>query len=198
MKAPAFIARPKPPDRFFVSKSAGPVVVVAILKRLSPEDVIFRKEDTARLVVVAFVVVEFAVINDVEDAKPTLVKLKPPPLILEVQGVCEPPVLKQVPLMAKHPFVKLSPLAKVEVELPVILRALVDIPPVKVEVAVPVTVRLATVVVPNCERPVTARDVDVAFVAVRELRIALVAWKIEAKKDVVVAFVPVAFTKVRF
>ena len=90
--------------------------------------------------------------------------------------------------------------------------------PANVEALVFVTARLVTVVVPNCDKPETAREVEVAFVAVKEVKMPEVAWKIEAKsdvevelvkvplvalksevkKEVVVAFVPVAFTKVKF
>jgi hypothetical protein len=83
------------------------------------------------------------------------------------------------------------PFAKVEVELPVMFSALAAIPPVKVDVAVPETVKFVAVVVPSCERPVTERDVEVAFVARRLVNIELVACSIEANSEVDVALVNV-------
>ena len=66
----------------------------------------------------------------------TLVRLNPAPLMLEVQGVWEPLVERQTPLMAKQTFARLIPLAKVEVAVEeVTLRAVVWRPPAKVEVA---------------------------------------------------------------
>lgn len=90
----------------------------------------------------------------------TLLRLKPAPLILDVQGVCEPETLPtQVPFMAKHPPFKLIPQAKVEVLLSpriVVVAVLptaeankVEIPPTKVDVELPVTIRLVWVVVAN-------------------------------------------------
>ena len=78
-----------------------------------------------------------------------LVRLKPPPLMFDVQGVCEPPPPPtQTSLMAKHPEEMLNPVfevvvpwaemvrpAKVEVEVKFPLVA--EIPPLKVEVPVP-------------------------------------------------------------
>ena len=83
--------------------------------------------------------------------------------------------IRHVPLKAKHPSCSVIPLLNVDVELPVMFKALAAIPPVKVEVAVPVTVRLATVVVPSWERPMTEREVEVAFVARRLVKMELVA-----------------------
>lgn len=64
------------------------------------------------------------------------------------------------PLIAKHPPVKVRPLANVEVaEVEVTLRAAVCIPPPKVDVPAPETIKFVVVAV-----PVTARLVEVAFV----------------------------------
>ncbi len=75
------------------------------------------------------------------------------------------PVLAHVPLIAKHPEVKFTPLAKVEeAELEVALKMLAWIPPAKVEVAVVVALSWPTVskeevaisVVPRLSLTITA------------------------------------------
>ena len=71
----------------------------------------------------------------------------------------------QLPLIAKHPPVKVRPFAKVEVaEVEVTLRARACTPPANVDVETLVEIRFVTVVVPDVRAPETFRLVVVALV----------------------------------
>ena len=102
-----------------------------------------------------------------------------------------PPAPIQAPLMAKHPPVKVKPLAKVEVaEIEVIFRALACTPPAKVDVDTLVDIKFVTVVVPEVRVLATFRLVEVAFKAVKFWRVVEPATVKSPTELIVVVAVP--------